>query len=270
MIEVEQVSFSYEGTEPYIIKDLTLSIRKGEFVVFLGRNGSGKSTLARLFNALHYASKGTVRVNGLDTTVVENQWKIRKKVQMIFQNPENQIVGTTIEEDIAFGLSNIGYQQKNIEKQIQWSLEKVGLRKKKKDSVYALSGGEKQKLAIASAIALSPQYLILDEATSMLDQASRKEVMSTILDLNKNLGVSIIHITHHLEEIIHADRVLLFHEGKIVGEHSPHGVIQNKELLDHCGLEIPFMPALGQQLKPGGITLSPWPTVEELVNKVWK
>lgn len=270
MIEVQDVSFSYEGKEPYILNDLSLSIQEGEFVVFLGRNGSGKSTLARLFNALHYPSKGKVRIDGLDTTVVENQWKIRKKVQMIFQNPENQIVGTTIEEDIAFGLSNIGYQQENMERQIQWSLEKVGLQKKKTDSVYALSGGEKQKLAIASALALSPQYLILDEATSMLDQASRKEVLSTVLDLKNKLGVSIIHITHHLEEIVHADRVLLFHEGTIVGEHSPTSVIQNKEWLDRCGLEIPFMPALGQQLKPGGIILSPWPTVEELVNKVWK
>ncbi|RKD25804.1 hypothetical protein BEP19_02375 [Ammoniphilus oxalaticus] len=270
MINICNVSFQYENNGPSILENISLSIDEGEFVVFLGRNGSGKSTLSRLLNALHIPSKGKILVDDLDTSVVEHQWSIRKKAQMIFQNPENQIVGTTVEEDIAFGLSNIAYEQKNMDKQIEWSLEKVGLQNKKKNSVYALSGGEKQKLAIAAALALSPKYLILDEATSMLDEAARNSVLSTIVELKNKLGLGIIYITHHLEEIVQADRIFLFHEGKIVGEHTPASLLQEETLAQQCGLEIPFLPALSNRLQAGGITLPAWPTLEELVTALWK
>jgi energy-coupling factor transport system ATP-binding protein len=232
MIEIKNVYFNYG--EIKALEDLNLEINKGEFIGILGRNGCGKSTLAKLIDAIEVPSKGEIYVDGLLTS--EDSLKIKRKVGMVFQNPDNQIVALTVEEDVAFGLENIGYPTEKMQERIDWALEAVGLQGFQKRSTDSLSGGQKQRLAIAGIIALNPDYIVLDEPTSMLDPEGREELLRVIKSLRNTK--TIIYITHNLEEIITADKVYVMDSGKVAMEGKPLDILMDKEIESH-GLLLP-------------------------------
>ncbi|WP_058304151.1 ATP-binding cassette domain-containing protein [Gorillibacterium timonense] len=264
MIKIQDVTFFYDETsEPSdnagvkpALSHLTLDIMPGEFVAFLGRNGSGKSSLSRLLNGIELPTEGEVVVNGLATTEPHSISAVRRAVQIVFQNPENQQVGLTVGEDIAFGLSNIGYPQEKMADRITWAIQLVGLEADEERPVSHLSGGEKQKLALASVLALAPQYLILDEATSMLDPVARKQFVETLHEVRARFPFTLLYITHHLEEVMTADRWMLFREGSLVASGSPAKLERDESLLEECGLELPYYHALAERLRQHGIPVT--------------
>ncbi|MDB5084348.1 MAG: polyamine transporter ATPase [Bacilli bacterium] len=266
MIRIENVSYQYPFSDRQVIRNITLEIQKGEHIAILGANGSGKSTLTRLLNGLLFPQTGSIQVDGLLTTNSKTIGDIRRKVQIVFQNPDNQIVGTTLEEDIRFGLSNIGFPIEEIESQVNHVLKLVGLEGQQRKSVHALSGGEKQKLALASVLALSPQYLILDEATAMLDPGSRRQFLQTIQQIRSDEQRSIVTVTHYFDEVVNVDRIVLLKEGQIERIAEPQQLIQHPEVLEACGVELPYLPAIAQQLRTIGIKVNPFPTIQELVD----
>lgn len=257
MIEVQGVHYVYESEDenrPGVtaLEDVDLEVEKGEFVVVLGRNGSGKSTLARVMNALLAPTSGTVFVNGIDTSDHSMVWEIRRSAGMVFQNPDNQIVGTIVEEDVAFGPENLGVPPEEIRTRVDTALETVGIQDYKKHAPHLLSGGQKQRVAIAGILAMHPECILLDEATAMLDPVGRKEVMRVLRKLNREEGITIVHITHHMDEAVMADRVVIMDRGNVVLVGKPKQVFSQVERVKELGLDVPQVTELLYELNKAG------------------
>ncbi len=258
LLEVKNVSYKYLlGGEKKILalQNLSLRVNEGDYVALIGPNGSGKSTLARLLNALLLPTEGEVLVDGYSTSLEEYRWEIRRRVGMVFQNPDNQIVATTVEEDVAFGLENLGLEPDLIRRRVAESLELVGLQPFARHAPHLLSGGQKQRLAIAGVIGMRPRCLVLDEPTAMLDPQGRREVLETIKRINREEGITLVHITHLMEEALDADTVLVMDKGQVVQSGSPVDIFGGEKDLDALGLEIPTIPRLVQILRAGGIEI---------------
>lgn len=268
MIQLRNVSYVYhEGTtqEKVALKDVNIEIPSPSFLAIIGANGSGKSTFARLLNGLLIPTHGDVIVDGLNSKDFENLWEIRKKVGLVFQNPDNQIIGMTVEEDVAFGCENLGLPPKEIEERIDFALKSVGMEEYRKYPPHLLSGGQKQRIAIAGILAMLPKYIVLDEPTTMLDPKGRKEIMGVIKKLYKEEKTSIILITHHMEEVVWADRIAVFNKGEIVLEGSPKEIFMKDEKLEEWGLSVPLVTKLSKCLVERGFKIPhPILTIEEL------
>lgn len=260
MIRCNNVSFKYinheDGTEKYAVKDISLTVPKGEFLVVLGHNGSGKSTIAKHMNALLIPSEGSVIVDGFDTREEKNVWEIRSRSGMVFQNPDNQLVATIVEEDVAFGPENLGVEPSLIRKRVDESLEKVGMTEYKRHAPHLLSGGQKQRIAIAGILAMQPECIIFDEPTAMLDPSGRKEVISNIKEINDKYGITIVLITHFMDEAAEADRVVVIDNGNIEMEGTPKEVFSQVEHMKKIGLDVPQVTELSYELAKKGIKIS--------------
>ena len=269
MIKTENVSFRYPGQESeesFALKNINIRVDKGEFVAILGHNGSGKSTLAKHLNALLTPYSGVVYINGMNTTDPENLWYIRQTAGMVFQNPDNQIVATIVEEDVAFGPENLGVPPLQIRKRVDESLLNVGMFEYRKNSPHLLSGGQKQRIAIAGILAMKPKCIVLDEPTAMLDPSGRKEVIDTITKLNKEENITIVLITHYMDEAVNADRVYVMDDGKIVIEGTPKQVFSKVKEIRKIGLDVPQITELAQMLIDEGVNIpSDTLTVQEMV-----
>lgn len=258
LISVQRVSYAYTaegGKEFGALSDVSLDIKLGEFVAIIGHNGSGKSTLAKHLNALLLPSAGDVLVNGWNTKDHSRLWDIRQTVGMVFQNPDNQLVATTVEEDVAFGPENLGLPPNIIRERVDEALAAVGMTEFAKKEPHNLSGGQKQRVAIAGVIAMRPKCIVLDEPTAMLDPGGREEVMSTIRRLNKEEGISVVHITHFMDEAIEADRVIVMEAGKIVMSGTPKEVFQLVDQLRELHLDVPPVTILAEALRKDGVPL---------------
>lgn len=271
MIEMKNVVFEYKSyIEDEIlvaVNKVNLTVKKGEFLVVLGHNGSGKSTLAKMMNGLLIPSDGDVSVMGMNTKDEEKIWDIRQKAGMVFQNPDNQIVATIVEEDVAFGPENQGVSPKEIRKRVDDSLEIVEMSAYKKHAPHLLSGGQKQKVAIAGILAMNPECIIFDEPTSMLDPSGRTEVLQTIKKLNKEQGKTIILITHYMDEAVQGDRIVVMGEGEIKLQGSPKNVFKEVEKIKELGLDVPQVTELAHELKRSGIDIKKDVlSIEELLN----
>lgn len=271
MIKCENLVFKYtsheDGIEKYAINGVDLTVNKGEFLVVLGHNGSGKSTLAKHMNALLIPSDGYVYVDGLNTKDKDNVWDVRSKAGMVFQNPDNQMVATIVEEDVAFGPENLGIDPKEIRKRVDESLEKVGMSEYKRHAPHLLSGGQKQRVAIAGILAMQPECIIFDEPTAMLDPSGRKEVLKNIKEINKEYGITIVLITHYMDEAAQADRIVVMDEGKLILEGNPKDVFSQVELMKKIGLDVPQVTELSYELRKEGIDLdSKIINVDEMVD----
>ena len=262
MIKCSNVSFKYinntegKNEEKYALKNVNLEVKKGEFLVILGHNGSGKSTIAKHINALITPSEGTVIVDGLDTSNQEVLWDIRAKAGMVFQNPDNQLVATIVEEDVAFGPENLGIDPAEIRKRVDDSLEKVGMSEYKRHAPHLLSGGQKQRVAIAGILAIEPECIIFDEPTAMLDPSGRKEVLNNIKYLNKEHGMTIILITHYMDEAAQADRIIVMDDGSIKMEGTPREIFPQVERMKTIGLDVPQVTELAYELKKAEININ--------------
>ncbi len=255
LIEVKNASFSYpsdEGDSIEVLKDFSFEVEKGEFVAVLGHNGSGKSTLAKLFNGLLIPSDGKVLVDGMDTADEEQKFNIRRKVGMVFQNPDNQLVATIVEEDVAFGPENLGIEPSKIRERVDYALKTVGMYKYRTHAPHKLSGGQKQRVAIAGIIAMEPECIIFDESTAMLDPKGRKEVLETIKKLNREKGITVIMITHYMDEAAMADRVVVIHDGEKVIDGTPYIVFSQVDYLKSISLDVPQATELAYKLKNEG------------------
>lgn len=266
----ENLKYTYppdsEGNMKLAIDGVNITINKGQFVVVLGHNGSGKSTFAKHLNGLLVPTEGRVVVAGYDTSIDENIWNVRSKAGMVFQNPDNQIVATIVEEDVAFGPENLGVEPKEIRRRVDAALERVNMSKYKKHGPHLLSGGQKQRVAIAGILAMSPECIILDEPTAMLDPSGRKEVIETILDLNRNQGITIVLITHFMEEAVEADKIYVMDSGKVVVEGNPKEVFENVETMKKLGLDVPQMTELAYELNKSGVNIkTDILTIDEMV-----
>ncbi len=254
MIQTQDLCFSYTG-EDYILKNINLKINKGEFVAILGRNGSGKSTLACQFNGIITPTSGKVFVDGIDTSDEKRIYDVRSKVGVVFQNPDNQIVATIVEEDVAFAPENLGIPQEEIRERVGSALKAVGMYEYRKQAPHMLSGGQKQRVAIAGIIAMQPDCIVLDEPTAMLDPQGRKEVIQTIKKLNKELGKTIIMITHYMDEAVRADRIIVMDKGEVVMNDEPRKIMSQKEKIEALGLETPYVTKLMHSLAQEGINV---------------
>lgn len=268
-IVIDNVSYSYqkEGGEQ-ALKGISLTVREGEFLAIVGRNGSGKSTLAKLMNGLIEPKEGTVTVYGYDTREDKTIYEVRKSVGMVFQNPDNQMVASIVEDDIAFGPENIGVPRDEIAKRIEWALERVGMLEHRGATPTKMSGGQKQRIAIAGVLALKPKVLVLDESTAMLDPKGRREVMETLRELNEKEGITVCHITHYMEECIGADRVVVIDGGKVVMDGTPEEVFKSRDKLSEYKLALPPVMALADMLREEGIDLPVVHTEDELVEEL--
>lgn len=269
MIEIKNLSYVYRsGDKLYqALQDVSLTLSEGKFIAVIGTNGSGKSTLARHLNALFLPTSGKVLVDGFDTGAQENIWLIRQKVGMVFQNPDNQIVAAVVEDDVAFGPENLGLDPEIIRKRVAKALQAVKMEEWRNFSSHLLSGGQKQKVAIAGALALGSKYLVLDEPTAMLDPMSRREVINTLKKLQKEEKITIILITHYMEEVINADEVIVIEKGKVVLKGTPEEVFSQVDKLKDLGLDVPPITELAFLLRNSGLNI---PhnifTVDEMVN----
>ncbi|GAA0106856.1 energy-coupling factor transporter ATPase [Paraclostridium sordellii] len=271
IVSVKDISFEYvtEDSRFKAIDDLSLNVKQGEFVVVIGHNGSGKSTLSKNLNAILMPTKGDIYIDGLNTKDEEHLWDIRQTAGMVFQNPDNQIVATIIEEDVAFGPENLGIEPIEIRKRVKEALTSVGMYELRDRQPHLLSGGQKQRVAIAGIIAMKPKCIIFDEATAMLDPSGRKEVMKTIKRLNKEENITIMHITHFMEEAVDADRVIVMEKGKKVLEGTPKKVFSKVDKLKSIGLDVPYMTELSKELKEEGLEINDdILTVDEMVMKL--
>ncbi|HEY8350465.1 MAG TPA: energy-coupling factor transporter ATPase [Clostridia bacterium] len=274
IIEVKNASYVYRSNsddrqDVLALDEVSLSVRQGEFLAVLGRNGSGKSTLAKLMNALILPVSGTVIVDGIDTTNEEMLWDIRCNTGMVFQNPDNQIVGTVVEEDVAFGPENLGVPPKEIRVRVDEALEMIGMSEYKKHAPHQLSGGQKQRVAIAGILAMRPKCIVLDEATAMLDPVGRKEVMRILRKLNTEEGITIVHITHHMDEAGMADRVLVIDGGKCVMLGTPRVVFSDVNRIKSLGLDVPQVTELMYELNKSGFDFpTDILTVDEAVERL--
>lgn len=259
MIRFENTEYKYKSHDENKIRPalskLNIEIEQGQFVVVIGRNGSGKSTFARLMNALILPTNGTVYINNLNTSEDEHLWDIRQSVGMVFQNPDNQIVATSVEEDVAFGPENLGIASSEIKVRVKDSLKAVGMHEYNKAAPHNLSGGQKQRIAIAGILAMKPRCIILDEATSMLDPVGRIEVLEVLKKLNIEENITIIHITHHMNEAVYGDRLIIIDDGNIVKDDVPREVFADVEGLKKLGLDVPQVTELFYELKNEGIQL---------------
>lgn len=261
-IQAKNLRFSYindmeeNPVKTEVLKGIDLDIAKGEFVAVLGHNGSGKSTLAKCFNAINIPESGEVFVNGLDTKDENNLLKIRETAGMVFQNPDNQIVATIVEEDVAFALENMGVEPSEIRRRVDEALKTVGMYEYKNHAPHRLSGGQKQRVAIAGIIAMEPDCILLDEPTAMLDPKGRNEVMKTIKMLNREKGITIVLITHYMEEATQADRVVVIDGGEIVMDNTPKKVFSQVKTLQNLGLDVPQVTQLAYELKNAGYDIS--------------
>ncbi|SDZ18516.1 energy-coupling factor transport system ATP-binding protein [Tindallia californiensis] len=268
MMNVEGVTFFYKGqdTQLLALDHINLSISEGEHVVIIGHNGSGKSTLAKQMNALLLPDQGTVMIKAMDTQDESQLWKIRQTAGMVFQNPDNQIVATIVEEDVAFGPENLGVDPPGIRKRVDESLKAVDMMDFAAKAPHLLSGGQKQRIAIAGVIAMKPNCIIFDEPTAMLDPSGRKEVINTMKKLNREEGITIIHITHFMEEAVDAGRIIVMEEGKRVMEGVPKEIFAQVDKLKMLGLDVPQMTELAHELSKSGIDVDKnILTVEEMV-----
>ena len=278
MIKIENLVHKYTiwkdeniKSEKTVLDGISLDIPSGQFVVILGPNGSGKSTLAKHLNVLLLPNEGTVWIDGKDTHAKERLWEIRSQVGMVFQNPDNQIIGTSVEEDVAFGPENKNIEQEKIRKIVETVLRKVKLWDRRKASPSILSGGQKQRLATADALAGLPACLVLDEPTAMLDPDSRKEVINIVKELNRKEGMTIILITHHTDEVVDADRIVLMKDGKIIGDDIPKKIFADYELLKKAKMDIPPVVELGMRLEKQQIELEgPVLQEQEMIEKIVK
>ncbi|RIW29959.1 energy-coupling factor ABC transporter ATP-binding protein [Bacillus salacetis] len=269
LISIENVSYRYHEQETYALNDISLKVFDREWLAIVGHNGSGKSTLAKMLNGLLFPEKGTVTVDGIPLSE-ESVWDIRAKIGMVFQNPDNQFVGTTVEDDVAFGLENHGIPQYIMAERVIGALDMVNMSDFLNQEPHHLSGGQKQRVAIAGVVALRPDIIILDEATSMLDPKGRQEVLATIRELKKNSNLTVISITHDLEEAAKADRMLVLNKGEVFKEGTPLEIFKLDEELTALGLDIPFPGRMAKALKRRGISLSEtYLTQEELVRDLW-
>lgn len=259
IINTSNLYFEYPNDEDknatLVLDDINLSIDKGEFVAILGHNGSGKSTLAKHFNAILTPMNGKVIVEDMDTSDEENLFDIRSKVGMVFQNPDNQIVATVVEEDVAFAPENLGIEPKEIRRRVDEALKTVDMYKFRRHAPHQLSGGQKQRIAIAGVIAMQPDCIVLDEPTAMLDPKGRQEVLKTIKHLNREFSTTIVLITHYMDEAVKADRVVVIDNGKILIEGTPKEVFSKVEILKNCGLDVPQATELAYELKKEGIDI---------------
>lgn len=269
LIELKNVTFTYDGDDEEekrqsALTDISLTINKGEFVAVLGHNGSGKSTLAKLCNAVYEPTEGTVTVKGIVSGSEENDDKIRRVVGMVFQNPDNQIVATIVEDDVAFGPENLGIEPKEIRKRVDDALKSVNMYELRHREPHKLSGGQKQRVAIAGVLAMQTECIVLDEPTAMLDPMGRAEVMSTVHRLNKELGITVVLVTHFMEEAVGADRIVVMDSGRIVMDGTPAEVFPQTDKVRECGLDIPQPTELCRLLGLGNAVLS----VDECVERI--
>ena len=271
IISVKDVTFTYEeATEP-ALTGVTLEVMEGEFLAVLGHNGSGKSTLAKLLNALYIPTEGKVTVCGYDTADDDHLWDIRQQAGMIFQNPDNQIVATVVREDVAFGLENLAVPHDEMVERIDEALRAVRMTEKAEAAPHMLSGGQKQRVAIAGILAMQPRVIIADEATAMLDPSGRKEVLSTIRRLNREKGITVVWITHYMEEAAQADRVMVMNHGQAVLTGHPREVFEQTAQLRDMHLDVPHMTDLAQELRRDGMPLPEGIlTVDEMTEEVCK
>ena len=271
VIELEHVTFSYgeEAENQEFIEDLSLSVEEGSFVAVLGHNGSGKSTIAKLLSGLKLPQKGRVFVCGIDTSDEERELEVKKNIGMVFQNPDNQIVATIVEEDVAFGPENLGVEPSEIRRRVDEALAAVGMEEYKDHAPNKLSGGQKQRVAIAGVLAMQPRCMVLDEPTAMLDPRGRGEVMKTILRLREQYGMTIVLITHYMNEAAMADRVVVMDDGRVAADGTPREIFSQVQKLKQLGLDVPQPTELIDQLKQAGIDLPDGIlTVDECVQAV--
>ena len=260
IIEFQNVSFRYEADEsekplPLCVEHVNLNIKKGDFVAVLGHNGSGKSTLAKLSNSILIPESGRVLVNGMDTADEDLSYDIRRTVGVVFQNPDNQIVASIVEEDVAFGPENLGVPPEELRRRVDDALKAVGMYEYRHHEPHKLSGGQKQRVAIAGMIAMLPECIVLDEPTAMLDPKGRKEVMDTVRRLNRERGMTVVFITHFMEEAATADRVVVMDNAKILLDSTPQAVFSKADLLKKIGLDVPKAAALAAELRANGIPI---------------
>lgn len=261
-IEVNNVTFRYDYDESQgknVLDDISLTVSKGEFIALLGHNGSGKSTLAKMFNGILQPDSGKVKVCGMDTSDENTLLDIRKKVGLVLQNPDNQLVASIVEEDVAFGPENLGVDPIEIRRRVDEALKSVDMYEYRTHAPYKLSGGQKQRVAIAGIIAMQPDCIVLDEPTAMLDPQGRKEVMDAVIKLNKEKGITVILITHYMDEAALADRLIVMDGGKIITEGSPREVFSEVELLKCHSLDVPQSTELAYRLKSAGMKIDKMP-----------
>ena len=259
LIRFCDVSYRYESDNetplPLAIKNINIDIKKGEFVAILGHNGSGKSTFAKLSNAIILPESGNVYVEGMDTADESLEYAIRQKVGVVFQNPDNQIVATIVEEDVAFGPENLGIEPKEIRQRVDDALKAVGMYEYRLHEPHKLSGGQKQRVAIAGVMTMQTDCIVLDEPTAMLDPKGREEVMKSMLRLNKELGKTVVLITHYMDEAVKADRVIVMNSGNVVLDGTPQEVFSHEDIIEDAGLELPDSAKLALRLKKSGVNL---------------
>lgn len=277
IIKTENLIFDYisrDENEEVIsvnraLDDLNIEVKKGDFVAILGHNGSGKSTLAKQLNAILLPTKGTVLIKGMDTQDDENLWDIRQSAGMVFQNPDNQIIGTVVEEDVGFGPENLGVPTEEIWERVEKSLKAVNMLDFRNNSPNKLSGGQKQRVAIAGIMAMEPECIILDEPTAMLDPTGRKEVLQTAHELNENEGVTVILITHYMNEVVDADKIIVLDQGKIVMQGGPKEIFSKVDELKKYRLDVPQVTQLAYELKKEGVDMPDGIlTIEELADTI--
>ena len=254
-LRMEDVSYQYEPDARPAVSHVTLEVERGSFVAVLGHNGSGKSTLAKLMNALFLPTEGRVLVCGMDTLTEEKVWNIRRHAGMVFQNPDNQIVANVVREDVAFGLENLGVPQDEMVRRVEAALSAVRMSEFAETAPHMLSGGQKQRVAIAGALAMEPELIIMDEATAMLDPSGRAEVLATVRKLNREKGMTVVWITHFMEEAAVADRLVVMNDGSVAMEGTPRQVFSRVEEIKALGLDVPPMAELAQTLRDKGLPL---------------
>ncbi len=257
IIEVKNVTYEYTDEEKTFaaVKNLSLNIERGSFTVILGHNGSGKSTLAKMLNGLNKPTSGDVFADGINTRDEKTEIEVKRKVGMVFQNPDNQIIASIVEEDVAFGPENLGIPPKEIEKRVEDALKAVDMWEFRKSTPHHLSGGQKQRIAIAGIIAMQPECLVLDEPTAMLDPKGRAEIISTLHRLNRDKGITVVLITHYMEEAENADRVIVMNDGEIIADDKPKVIFSDVERLKKVGLDVPQTAELLYNLKKNGFAV---------------
>ena len=269
IIVADHVSFSYDDEGPQAVRDVSLTVQRGSFHAILGQNGSGKSTLAKLINGLYTPGAGKVTVCGMDTQDEKNTWEIRRRAGMVFQNPDNQLVATVVNEDVAFGLENIGVPTEEMPGRIEKALRDVGMLDFADRAPHTLSGGQKQRVAIAGVLAMQPEAIIFDESTAMLDPQGRREVMAAVQRLNREQGITVLWITHFMEEAVACDQVHLMHEGQIVMSGTPREIFADAAKLKPYRLDAPPMARLAQALRGQGMPIRQGVlTVDEMAEEV--
>ena len=274
IIKVENVSYDYRRFEEEklpAVRGVSFEIEEGEFVVIGGANGSGKSTLAKMLNGLLKPTDGKIEVLGMDVSNEEKVFEIRRNVGIVFQNPDNQTVASIVEDDVAFGPENLGVPREEIVSRVQWALKAVGMEEYAKSTPFKMSGGQKQRIAIAGILAMKPKIIVLDEATSMLDPNGRKEVMAVLKKLNQEENMTVIHITHHMEEAADADRILVMDGGKLVMDGAPCEVFADGEKLKEHALSLPVAAELADMLRKAGLPVRESVLSEdELLEEIWR